>query len=286
MLNIGKKKKKFFQYPVFNILYSIFNILIFSGCSFGPIAGNREIPRQSPQYRPDGPVREIDGLYFKVISNSESAERISQIADQIYQGILRDVKLTESSRPYSLTPLFLYGTAREYLETTKMPQWSGAVFMNNAIFAFTAPNLPETLAHEISHLIFQEFFAGSHDDLLWLNEGLAMYEESRAKADKGEENYKSAIPLLKGNYLKLIELTSTKTAMNHKEREAGIFYIESWLLVKFLIEQGGRVGFYEFLKSLRAGANLDAAVAAGYPGKWGGLAELETSFKAEYAVVW
>lgn len=235
---------------------------------------------------PGAPYREIDGLYFKVIGPPEAAQAVVRLADDIYQRILADTKLTDAVRPYSLYPIYLYRTGAEYFQKSGMPEWSGAMFSRGSILTFDQEQLAEVLAHEIAHLVFFEFFGGHRDDLLWLNEGLAMLEESRAKPDGGQNAYKNALPFLKGYYLPLAKLTTARTALDHKEKEARIFYVESWLLVNFLMEQGGRVGFYEFLKNLKAKKTLDQAVALGFPGKWASIAELETSFRAQYSVIW
>ncbi|MBI4369813.1 MAG: hypothetical protein HY547_06255 [Elusimicrobia bacterium] len=238
------------------------------------------------RYRPDGAVSETDTLYFKVISNSPHAQRAGAVADQIYQGILADIKLTESMRPYSLYPFYLYLTRNEYFQKSGMPEWSAGVFNKSGILIYEHRGATETLAHEISHLIFWEFFGNSRPDLLWLNEGIAMREEALARPDKGQDAYSLALPALKGAYLPLAELTATPTALNHKDKDAQIFYIESWLLTGFLIEQGGRVGFYEFLRNLKDRLPLDAAIGQSFPGKWSNLNELENSFKAANAIVW
>ncbi|MBI4062825.1 MAG: hypothetical protein HY401_00810 [Elusimicrobia bacterium] len=257
-------------------------------CSFGPISktSSRVIPKNT-NLTPAPPAREIDGLYFKIISNAQTAAEVSKIADMIYRGILADIKLTESFRPYSLMPLYLYQTREEYLQKSGMPEWSGAVFMGNAIVCYEYRGLPQTLAHEISHLIFQEFFAGYRTDLLWLNEGLAMHEEYRARGDAViREAISASFPILKSSFWPLKDLTQIESALDHREKEARIFYIESWLLVRFLLEKGGRVGFYEMLKALKMKRPLNAAIALGFPGKWNNLQELETSFKTEYSITW
>ena len=45
------------------------------------------------------------------------------------------------------------------------------------------------------------------------------------------------------SFLNLADLTQTRTALHHQTKEVQIFYIESWLLVWFLIEKGGKVSW-------------------------------------------
>ena len=243
-----------------------------------------DIPRDTA-LRPSGAASEWNGLYFKTISNSPVSAQVGQIADHLYQKILADAKLTQVMQRAGQTQLYLYQSRAEYLEKSKMPAWSDGVFTPRGIIIYLHPKVPETLAHEITHLIFWEFFGEARAELLWLNEGLAMHEEAQARPERTADAYKSALPVLKGHYLPLAKLTGIASAIKHKNREAHIFYVESWLLVRFLLERGGNVGFYEFLKALKEHAPLDEAIRRAFPGKWNNLDELEMSFRNEYSAV-
>jgi len=233
---------------------------------------------------PDGSVRKITGLYFEVITNAKTPEMIGSLADELYRGVLSDTKLSNTTRTYSLYPLYFYVTREEYLQKTGMPQWSDGVFRQGVIASWENPNYlraKEVLAHEITHLIFWEFFGESRMDLLWLNEGLAMYEDSKVQGPMPPGLFAFHQQELKTGYIAFSKLMQTHSAFDHKPDEVETFYIESWFLVKYLLEQGGGVGFYEMLRAFKEHKSLEEAVALAYPSKWRNLSELEGAFKKE-----
>lgn len=236
------------------------------------------------ELKPEDGARTFEGLYFGVISNGRYGHEAAAIADRLYRRVLADTKLTQSLRIYSLYPLYLYRAKQEYLLKSGMPEWSEGVFNNGRILIYEHSRIVEVLAHEIAHLIFWEFFGQSRPDLLWLNEGLAMYEEFKEKRMLEQAVITSAREVMRQEFIDIKTLTQTRTALHHQTKEAQIFYIESWLLVQFLLERGGNVGFYEMLKALKANKNLEVALVTGFPAKWASLQELEYSFKNEYRI--
>lgn len=230
---------------------------------------------------PSGLAQEYDGLYFKAIANTAQAQNIVALADDIYQGIVADIKLARDQRPFTLYPLYVYSTKQEYLAKSGMPAWSEGAFRQGRIQTYQHEGLAPVLAHEIAHLIYWEFFGvqGRH---LWLNEGLAMYEEIRLGGVNFEAGINAGKSLLRQHYVPLKELTATQSALSHKDKEAQIFYVESSFLVHYLLTRGGNVGFYEMLRALKQGKTLNEAIGVGFPGRWRNLIELEQAFKLEY----
>lgn len=257
-------------------------LFTFPACTLGPVTQNKTAIPEPEALKPTGAALASEGLYFRVLSNSAQAANAGELADRIYQEILSDVKLTESVRPYSLYPLYLYSTREEYLRKTGMPEWSGGVFDRGSIFLYNHEEAVRVLAHEISHLIFWEFFNGPRSDLLWINEGLAMHEEYKTSAQLESQMLTQAGPALASSYLPLAELISMRTALNHKEKEAQTFYLESWLLVRYLLTQGGSVGFYELLRNLKDGQPFNRALAYAFPAKWPTVDALEAAFRSEH----
>lgn len=258
-------------------------LLALSSCTLGPVTATQQLARLE-ELNPDGFGRKVGGFYFELITNVEYADPVVQMADEIYRGVMADTKLSDSERVFSLYPLYFYADRQEYLKKSQMPEWSDAVFRQGMILTYKHDDplrTKEVLAHEITHLIFWEFFGVPRMDLLWLNEGLAMHEDSKFNKDKSPAHLSLLAQKLKTNYIPLAKLTSVRSAREHKPDEAKTFYIESWLLVKYLLEVGGNVGFYEMLKALKNGRDLNQALAAGFPGKWSNLAQLEDSFKNE-----
>jgi len=261
-------------------------LLALSSCTLGPVTPTQQLARLE-ELKPDGFGRKTAGFYFELITNVQYADPVVQIADEIYRGVMADTKMSESERVFSLYPVYFYADRQEYLKKSQMPEWSDAVFRQGMILTYKHDDplrTKEVLAHEITHLIFWEFFGVPGMDLLWLNEGLAMHEDSKFNKNKSLTHLGLLAQRLKTNYIPLAKLTAVKSAREHKPDEAKAFYIESWFLVKYLLEAGGNVGFYEMLKALKNGCGLNQAIAAGFPGKWRSLAELEASFKNEFQI--
>src|SRR5579859_615840 len=81
--------------------------------------------------------------------------------------------------------LYLYPNSKSYGEGEfHPPAWSnGIAFYDRRIIAVYAHHSPEALdkiiAHEMTHLLFESYWAESHKmPPSWLNEGLAMMEET------------------------------------------------------------------------------------------------------------
>mgnify|MGYP001578231637 FL=1 len=257
-------------------------LLSASSCSFGPVHDNASKQEFSTELAPQGRWRKHEGLYFRVISDASQAEAVGRAAGNIYHAIVTNIKLPRMAKPMSLYPLYFYSTRQEYLEKSRMPEWSAGVFREGRIMLYSHREAPEVLAHEIAHLIYWEFFGPGNTGNLWLNEGLAMYEERKLGGEPFEQSVRDAQGIVKNGYLPLIQLVNTNTALNHQQKDAGIFYAQSWLLVYYLLEHGGNVGFYEMMKALREGYPVDKALAIGFPAKWRDLDKLEESFKIKF----
>jgi len=217
-----------------------------------------------------------DSLHLRVHAyGADRAQAVSELAETLYSRVMTDTGLY-SFVPRGLYPIVTYASREEYLRKTRLPEWSGGISVGNSIFVYEGPRMPGILAHEMTHLIFFEYMGRSDEALRWVNEGLAVYEEQEALRAQGGGG--PSLPLRKLPFREMIGMAP----LSENQGSAGEWYLQVGSVVRFLIERGGRVGFSEFLKALHDGRGADEAVRTGFPGVWGGLGALESSWQSSF----
>ncbi|MBI4057216.1 MAG: hypothetical protein HY399_06680 [Elusimicrobia bacterium] len=212
---------------------------------------------------------EEQSLHFKVKAyGAEKARAISRAVEEDYNRIMQDTGLY-SFIPRGLYGITVYSNREEYLKKTGQAEWSGGVAVGNAIYSFESPYLNGTLAHEMTHLIFYEFMGNTSQNLRWLNEGLAMYEEYQAGTSHSLSD--NLVPIPFSQMVNLVPATE-------RERLVGQWYHQVKEVVQFMVEQGGRLGFSIFLNQLRSGESFNQALSLGFPGLWSDIGALEKSW--------
>ncbi|MBI4371829.1 MAG: hypothetical protein HY552_05990 [Elusimicrobia bacterium] len=218
-------------------------------------------------------------LHFRVSAyGPDNARAASELAEEAYRRIMTDTGLY-SFQPHGLYQIVIYGSRDEYRKKTGQPQWSAGMTLGNAIYTHSSARLGAVLSHEIAHLIWHEFMNGRViPDQRWVNEGLAVYEESKA-ANGGQELFSALKSSLRSAPLTIAQLRRLPPA-SERAYDASLWYAQAEDLVRFMIERGGQIGFSQFLTALQYGKGWDEAVAAGFPGQWRTLDEFETAWKA------
>lgn len=219
-----------------------------------------------------------EGLHFKVKAyGSDTARSVSEMCEAAYTRVMNDTGLY-SFQPRGMYSVVVYGSQDEYRKKTGQPDWSAGVTVGNAIYTFYSPALEGVLSHEMTHLIWFEFMNGRlADQQRWVNEGLAVYEESKARAG-GRELFSNFLPTLRSAALPMDQLQNL-APNTERAYDASVWYAQAESMIRFMIEKGGRIGFGQFLSSIRDGQGFDAAVYAGFPGQWRTLADFENDWK-------
>jgi len=219
-------------------------------------------------------------LHFSVKAyDAETAKQVSQLCEADYQRIMQDTNLYSfvGSRPY---PITVYRDRAEYLAKTRMPEWSGGVSVGNTLAVYVGPEMEPTTAHEMTHIIFYEVFGEKAGNIRWLNEGLAVYEETQTRLSEVDARE------LAGARARLLTMPMPFAQMqafvpaSEQARLVNAWYLQASDVVRFMIERGGRLGFSLFLKSLRDGRTFDDAVKEGFPGQWSDARTLEAGWLA------
>lgn len=215
---------------------------------------------------------EQSSLHFKVGAyGGDAARQISGSAEAFYQAVMGDTNLF-SFMPAGLYEIVVYSGRDEYLAKTQQPAWSGGVAYGNAIYSYNGPQLYQTIAHEMTHLVFNEFMARPRPDLLWLNEGLAVYEQGKAASGRpvpaelfaGVHAQMLAQPMAMEELASFVPLSQKPDDPN--AAKVALWYAQAESMTQFLVERGGRLGFSQLLQALKDGRSWDEAL--GSTGAW------------------
>ncbi len=222
--------------------------------------------------------KEQQSLHFLVYAyGQERVNAYSLLAEQNYQRIMRDTGL------YSFVPkesyrIVVYANREEFLRKTGQPEWSGGIACGNAILIFDWEHVEPVMAHEMTHVIFNEFMGRQTKELIWINEGLAVYEEIMASPfQRREKYYTETAKILKVNHIPFSQMAVLCPA-TEEERLVNSWYMQVGNIVQFMIEHGGRLGFSIFLSHLKKGLPVDSAIEQAFPGLWKDMQSLEKSW--------
>ncbi|MEA3307559.1 MAG: hypothetical protein U9Q34_07220, partial [Elusimicrobiota bacterium] len=209
--------------------------------------------------------------------SSDTAEKYSRLCERHYQRIMGDMGMYSfvPSRPYNIV---IYKDAREYMLKTNQPNWSGGITYGNAILIYEDEYAGAILAHEMTHLIFNEFMALSQAaGFTWLNEGLAVYEEMRSNPKARNIYEKRFSRFVARNPIGFTQMMSM-SPMDEKSVFVERWYAQVGNLAEFMISEGSSMSFYVFLKKLKEGYSLNDAIKEAFIGHWQNIKELEKSW--------
>lgn len=138
---------------------------------------------------------------------------------------------------------------KEFRELGGVPHWSGGLYDGKIRLpayqkGFTQKEIEKIMRHEVTHAFVVEMSRGRCP--VWLNEGLAVYEE--AKVDPPDlEVFKAAVR--SHTLLPLPALFEQKRLQEEMDPlEVKLFYDESYQLVRYLVE---RYGMFQIKKMLQ-----------------------------------
>ncbi|MCB9772046.1 MAG: hypothetical protein H6754_05805 [Candidatus Omnitrophica bacterium] len=193
-------------------------------------------------------------------------KNVSETAEEYYDEIPRNLGFIryQGWTYENRAVIYIYDDQDEYRIHAKNMEWSGG--MANVLqkeirtFPAAAGFFDSTLPHELAHLIFREFIGNSHIPL-WLDEGVAMYQE-KAKRWGANKVVKDAIK--RGKFIPLSELTAHRLSREKTEEIINIFYAEAASIVYYMIVELGESRFENFCRKLSAGISFEEALQKNY----------------------
>jgi len=242
------------KYKIIFIFLTIFAISISSGYCAQPGEKWQEyLTTHFIVYYKDAPLDFIKNV-------EEAAERYyTEITDNL--GFARMSSWCWDNRG----KIYIYSDNQEYLNASHHASWSSGTAVMREKIIRTFPQMhgffDTVLPHELGHIIFREF-VGFHGNIpLWLDEGVAMYQE-KAKRWGVNRIVKQAIEEKK--FIPLNELTRKQVSSEASRESVELFYAESASVVYYLITEFGKYRFAEFCRRLKEMHMFDSALEAAY----------------------
>jgi hypothetical protein len=228
---------------------------------------------------PDPSDRSEQALHFQVTASSqERASAYAKIAEENYERIMRLTGLY-SFMPQNLYQIYVFNDRQTYLERTRQPEWSGGFTAGSTIVLYDSPDAGPIMAHEMSHLIFNEYFRADRPELRWLNEGLAVAMEIDASPLERKKMFLGSASELLRNYEMPFSRMMVFSPSSEKDRLVNIWYVQCFSVVDFMISKGGSLEFADFASKLRSRQPLDRALQQAFAGKWEDVNALEAAWK-------
>lgn len=222
--------------------------------------------------------------HFIVYSYSrEKAAYLAKRAEVVAERVIGHSGVSKFASWKTKAIIVLYKNHFEYVKETGQPGWSGGTagmvshgpITHRAIYLYEgATNLfSNILPHEITHLVFMQMMGAKANIPLWLNEGLAVYEQK----DKGKSLKTIAARNMKSNdYIKLDDLIKYEKA---PEGRAELFYGASAGLVEYLFVVLNRACYVKMISLLKQGASSYEAFRGAYGKAFKSFSSMETGWK-------
>ncbi len=225
--------------------------------------------------------KELRGDHFIIfyLKNDKFAADVLRKAEGYYKQIAADLGYQRYSDFWqweNRVKIYLYATQEEFLKATGRQNWSHGMADYDAkeirSYMWKEGFVESLLPHEITHLVFRDYVGFKGEIPLWLDEGVAEWEElpKRAVAKQAMRTF-----LAEGRKYPLRDLTQIDIRNVKIELAVRLFYVQSVSLVDFLISKYGADRFIAFCRQLRDGKTLDEALKFSYPDRFRSLNELE-----------
>jgi len=219
-------------------------------------------------------------IVYYVDAPSDFIEKVIDEAEDYYTQITYDLGF--SRKDYWLwedrAKIYIYEDAENYHESSKRPHWSaGMAACREKIintYPLAAGFFDTLLPHELGHIIFREFVGFNADVPIWLDEGVACFQE-KARRWGSARIVRSAIE--ENIFIPLNELSKVNLSSIQDRDLVDLIYAESASIVYFLIVEQGKYNFVKFCRALRDGKNLEKALNSTYI-KYKNLKELNDAW--------
>ena len=232
--------------------------------------------------------------HFVVYFNQDEgfAQTVLDGAEKDYRNIAYDLGYARYSEFWTWdkrVKIYIYPDRPSFLKATGQPTWSEGMadYKNKQVISYVWSKgfIESLLPHEIAHLVFRDFVGFQGEIPLWLDEGVAQWEEEAKRKDMKnliQRNFQQDNLLLVSDIMKLnidhlkdkqgilIRATRTKDDKDgviflSANNLIDIYYLQSVSLVGYLIEKFGSNAFSGFCRELRDGKSVEEALKTAYP---------------------
>jgi len=231
----------------------------------------------------------VKGEHFIVYYTQDKgfAHDVLKASERYYKRIAKDLGYQRHQKFWlwdQRVKIYIYSNQSEFMKETDNPPWihGMAYYKEKKIVSYNASGLfiNSILPHEIAHLIFRDYVGFKSDIPLWIDEGVAMWEEE----DKREASLaKVRLAIQNNNYIRLSKMINMYSIEGSDPRTVGMFYAQSASLVGFMIKEHGSKRFVQFCREMRDGDSVEEALCSAYARSMPTLKHLEDKWKAYYA---
>lgn len=246
---------------------------------------SRTFTKQDSLQLPQAPTGFSAGLTNSYVIFREQlpiTPELTNFIDNIHGNFVLDIIPFSLSSEFKRLFLMLFRTRNNFTKYTARPEWSQAAtdVKSRSIYLMEGYSFKPVFIHELTHIYFDGFFIPSEPPL-WLSEGYAVYNQSKAQSK--EENgwiYSNLLILSKRNYINFTEFNNTTSLENYSPEEVELWYTQSYSIVKYLIEKD-KDSFYQFSKNLKENMPIGKALYRAYGMPLNTLKALEYAWQAQ-----
>lgn len=217
----------------------------------------------------DWKVEKGDHFIVHYLNDAAQPKEVIRKAEFYYNRIAEDLGYPRYSNFWqwgNRAKIFIHPSREAFQKATGQPEWSHgmASYFDKSIHAIEGNEnfLDTVLPHEIAHLTFRDFVGLKGHIPLWMDEGVAQWEEDAKRREALE-----AMPALaaRGEVFTIERLTTMDVRRETDPGKVGLFYAQAISLVDFLVRSYGPSSFTVFCRELRDGKKLEQALRAAYP---------------------
>lgn len=199
-----------------------------------------------------------DTHHFTLQYDAGKDEAIGNKILDVLEEAYSDVNTDLAHYPDRNTVVVLY-TGKAFRETTQGPDWSGGLYDGKirlpvgGIKDVTA-ELKAVLYHEYAHVVIRSLTQGKRVPM-WLNEGIAEYEGAKFAARPLKELTNA---IKEGKLIPFNKLEGSFSELSGKE--SYLAYLQSYSLVKYIIDRFGLHAVREVLENIGRGDRIEKAL--------------------------
>jgi hypothetical protein len=220
--------------------------------------------------------------HFKIYArNNEICESMGLSIEDTYNKIFED--LHYAVEPTKKIKIYIFKNEEEYRSKIRQPMWSvgRAIYNKNGFYSFEGVNLTGLIPHEITHLLLYNFMERQYepDNMRWLSEGLATYEESKVTRSSLIEGLEKRMNMMKkGTFFTFEDLIKADVLKDRNASLINLWYAQSLSTVEYMIDALGRDKFNRFCLNMKKEDNVEKALIDTYKGKFTSLKDFQSQW--------
>ena len=206
-------------------------------------------------------------IYYRKAPD-EFVERVVEASERYYEDIIEDMGFSRYDNFWlwdNRAKIYVYDSQEDYVEASGQPGWAGGHVYSEGKVIWTYPwaagFFDTLLPHELGHIIFRELIGYRSNIPIWLDEGVACYQE-QSRRWGAKEKVKKAMD--ENKFINLDKLNSLKPHDLTDKEVVDLFYSESVSIITFLIERYGKYRFKTFMRSLKEAKDVNSALNSTY----------------------